>query len=217
MRSVLKHLLVLWLLALSGLPAFAQQGAIVTVLQGRVTVEQGAPVPAAASALMKLRTGDRVQLAADATVQLVYFSNGHQETWRGAARFEVGEAESRLGSGEAPQTKQLPMMLVRQLVKTPAADATGRVGAVRMRSIVPPDAAAKLETGYRELRAQAAADDRTPELYYLAGLFELKEYARIESLLDEWLRAAPGDANLVALKEHYGAAIRNAPKQSGAN
>lgn len=195
---------------LVALPAWAQQGAIITVLQGRVTAEQGTPAPVMASALMKLRTGDRLQLAPDATLQLVYFENGRQETWKGAARFEVGEGESRTAAGSAPQVKQLPMMLVRQLVKTPAADATGRVGAVRMRSIAPPDAAAKLEAGYRELRAQAEAEDRTPELYFLAGLFELREFARIEALLEEWTRASPSDAGLASLRQHYTGAIEGA-------
>ena len=193
--------------------AFAQQGAIVTVLQGAVTVEQDAPVPRPAAVLIKLRAGDKLQLARDATVQLVYFGNGRQETWRGAARLEIGTGESTASGGTPePEIKQLPQMLVRQLVKTPTADNSGRIGAVRLRSIVAPDAVEKLEKNYAELRTQAEAADRTPELYLLAGLFELKRYEQIEALLGEWEREAPGDASVAAMQQHYREAMREAGK-----
>ena len=195
------------------LVAFAQQGAIVTVLQGAVTVEQETPVPRPAAVLIKLRAGDKLQLARDATVQLVYFDNGRQETWRGAARLEVGAGESTASGGTPePEVKQLPQMLVRQLVKTPTADSSGRVGAVRLRHIIAPDAEEKLEKNYAELRAQTEAADRTPELYLLAGLFELKRYERIEALLGDWEKEAPAEASVAAMQQHYRVAIREARK-----
>lgn len=192
--------------------ALAQQGAIITALQGRVTVEaQGTPAPAPAAAFAKLRTGDKLQLAADASVQLVYFSNGRQESWRGAARFDVGDAESAAAGGAKPaEVKTLPAMLVRQLVKTPTADASGRIGAVRMRSITPPDAVAKLEENYKGLREQLPASDRTPELYLMAGLFELKEYDRIEATLKRMAEGGANDADFASMRDHYLAAVRDA-------
>ena len=199
------------LLLTTALPAVAQQGAIITVLQGRVMVEQEAPVPQPAIALARLRPGDKLRLDADAVLQLVYFQNARQESWRGAARLEVGEEESRaIGSSAQPTVKQLPQMLVRQLVKTPTAESSGKVGAVRLRSIVPPDAAQKLDDNYALLRREADASDRTPELYLLAGLFELKNYGRIEANLKQWQDAAPKDAVLAAMAEHYRGAIRAA-------
>jgi len=86
------------------------------------------------------------------------------------------------------------------------------VGAVRLRAIVPPDAMQRLEKNYAALRAQTDASDRTPELYLLAGLFELKEYERIETMLAGWQRSQPADAALLAIAEHYRAAMRAAPK-----
>lgn len=204
-----------WLLALLSAPfaALAQQGAIITVLQGGVTVEQGAPAPKPAVAFQKLQTGDRVQLAADAVLQLVYFANGRQETWRDRARIEIGEEASNAAAGAAPASvKQLPQMLVRQLVKTPTADRSGKVGAVRLRAVVPPDALQRLEKNYAELRAQTESSDRTPELYLLAGLFEQKEYERIEALLAAWQRSQPVDPALLAISDHYRAAMRAVPK-----
>ena len=199
------------LLLTAASPTFAQQGAIITALQGRVTVEQQAPVPQAAVALARVRPGDKLRLESDSILQLVYFQNARQESWRGAGRIEVGEEESRaLGSSLQPAVKQLPPMLVRQLVKTPTAESAGKVGAVRLRSITPPDAERKLDENYRQLRQQAESVDRTPELYLLAGLFELKQYARIEASLREWQAAAPKDAVLAAMAEHYRGAIRAA-------
>ena len=198
-------------LACVALPALAQQGAIITALQGQVTFEQDTPVPRPAAAFARLRPGDKLQLAADGGLQIVYFQSARQESWRGPVRLEVGETESKAPSGAAaPVVRELPAMLVRQLVKTPSADAAGRVGAVRMRSIVPPDAAAKLEENFEGLKKQTTASDRTPELYLLAGLYELKEYDRIEALLGKWLEAAPGDADLVAMRGHYSQASRDA-------
>ena len=188
----------------------AQQGAIITALQGQVTLEQEAPAPRLAAAFTRLRVGDRVQVGADGALQMVYFQSARQESWQGSVRLEIGDGESKATGGAAPQVRQLPAMLVRQLVKTPTADASGRVGAVRMRSIVPPDAAAKLEENYEGLKRQTDAADRTPELYLLAGLYELKEYERIEGLLRRWTESAPGDAELAAMREHYTQAISDA-------
>ena len=204
-----------WLVALLSAPfaALAQQGAIVTVLQGNVTVEQGAPVPRPAVAFSKLQAGDRLQLGPDAVLQLVYFQNGRQETWRDRARVEVGEEQSKpIGAAAPASVKQLPAMLVRQLIKTPTADSSGKVGAVRLRAVVAPDAMEKLERNYGELRAQTEATDRTPELYLLAGLFEQKQYERIEALLGQWQRSEPPDPALLAIADHYRAAMRAAPK-----
>ena len=201
------------LLFTAALPAFAQQGAIITALQGRVTVESQAPVPQPAVALARVRPGDKFQLDADSILQLVYFQNARQESWRGAGRIEVGEEESRaLGSSMQPAVKQLPAMLVRQLVKTPTAESAGKVGAVRLRSITPPDAEQKLDANYKQLRQQAESSDRTPELYLLAGLFELNQYGRIEASLKQWQDAAPKDPVLAAMAEHYRGAIRAAAK-----
>ena len=201
------------LLFTAALPAFAQQGAIITALQGRVTVEQQAPVPQVAVALARVRPGDKLQLDADSVLQLVYFQNARQESWRGAGRIEVGEEESRaLGSSMQPAVKQLPAMLVRQLVKTPTAEGAGKVGAVRLRSVTPPDAEQKLDQNYKQLRQQAESSDRTPELYLLAGLFELKQYGRIEASLKQWQDATPKDPVLAAMAEHYRGAIRAAAK-----
>ena len=205
---MMRALLTAFLLAAGS--AFAQQGAIITALQGQVTFEQDTPVPRPAAAFARLRPGDKLQLAADGAVQIVYFQTARQESWRGPVRLEVGEGESRASAGATPQVRQLPAMLVRQLVKTPTADASGRVGAVRMRSIVPPDAAAKLDENYAALRRQTDAGDRSPELYLLAGLYELKEYERIEALLGKWLEGTPGDAELLAMRDHYAQAIREA-------
>jgi len=202
-------------LLLIALPAFAQQGAIITALQGDVSVVREESPARPAAAFQRLNEADRLELRANSLVQVVYFQSGRQESWRGPARLEVGERESKaLSGGEPAQVRALPPMLVRQLVKTPTADASGRIGAVRMRSIVPPDAAKKLEQNYAELKAQAPAGDWNAELYLLAGLYELKEFGRMQALLAQWKEAAPDDPGLEALRQHF---LRAINETKGAN
>jgi hypothetical protein len=65
--------------------------------------------------------------------------------------------------------KSLPLAVARQLARTPVADRDGPQGAGATRAVAAPDAMARLEATYQELRSRAGADDLEPEAYLLSG------------------------------------------------
>jgi pentatricopeptide repeat protein len=67
-----------------------------------------------------------------------------------------------------------------------------------------------LEKNYAELRQKTDAADRNPELYLLAGYFELREFERVERLLRQMSEKSPNDAELRMLNALYARAIGNA-------
>lgn len=159
----------------------------------------------------RLLNGDRVKLGADGKLTIVYVGSGRQEMWTGAGVIVAGDDQSTAVAGApALQAKQLPKQVVQQMSRTPLADATGKAGMVRMRAIATPDALAALEQKYRELRGQAAPDDRGPEIFFLAGLFEKNAFERLEEELARVEKAYPGDESMQLLGKLYVRAINNA-------
>ena len=81
------------LLALcAGARAQSTDAGMVTKVRGEVTYQSGAAAPKPVIAFMKLRGGDRIQLPPGATLQLVYFAGGLQETWSGPNAITVQRA-----------------------------------------------------------------------------------------------------------------------------
>ena len=170
--------------------------AMITQLAGEVSlIAEGNKRPAVP--FLKVAAGDRLMLAKDARVQIVYFGNGRQEVWKDGAQVEVGGLESK--SSAKPDVSQLPPLVVNQLAKTPSAGAQGKTGMIRTRSLGNPDAASHLEKQYQELRANSPADDTTPEIYLLSGLIEQKEFGRAK----EALASLDGKASHKAVVEHF--------------
>lgn len=163
----------------------------------------------------RLLEGDRVKLGADGKLTVVYVLSGRQEMWSGTGIIATGEDQSTAVSGSpSVQVRQLPKQVVQQMTRTPLADATGKAGMVRMRAIATPDALATLEQKYHELRGQAAADDRGPEIFFLAGLFEKSAYERLEQELERVSKTYPNDESMQVLAKLYVRAINNA-RQAG--
>jgi hypothetical protein len=79
-----------------------------------------------------------------------------------------------------------------------------------MRSMPTAGTLESLEKNYADLRRQAEADDRKPELYLLAGYFELREFERVEALLKRMSEKAPDDMEVRVLRGLYARAINNA-------
>src|SRR5258706_16402048 len=95
--------------------ALADQ-AMLTQVTGQVSVA-GKDGSRTAVAFLKVATGDKLTLAGDGRVQIVYFGNGRQEIWTGAGQIEVAGLEGR-SSALKPEVKQLPPLVVNQLAKT---------------------------------------------------------------------------------------------------
>ncbi|HJW25684.1 MAG TPA: hypothetical protein VJ576_12365 [Rhodocyclaceae bacterium] len=159
----------------------------------------------------RLLDGDRVKLGSDGKLTVVYVGSGRQESWSGAGVIAAGEEQSTVVAG-APkgEAKQLPKQVAQQMARTPLADSTGKAGMVRMRALATPEAMAALEQKYQELRSQAAPDDRSPEVFLLAGLFEKSAYDRLEEELTRLEKAYPGDQSILALASIYGKAVSDA-------
>lgn len=180
--------------------------ALVTSLQGKVA-RQGSSD--AVEAFVKLKEGDMLALAKDARIQITYFENGRQESWAGAGKLDIAATESKASGLPPAQVKQLPMVIVKQLARTPALDSQGRAGVMRLRSIPTPDAVAKIENTYKQMRAEAGKDDLNPELYLLAGMLELRQIERVEQALGELKQARPGDLEVKMLTSLYGKALKD--------
>lgn len=202
----------------------ASEVVLVSGVKGAVSLEAIGIPKTPLQPFLRLKAGDRLNIPADGQVSLVYFDRGRQEIWPGATVLVIGEQESQKisGQGEA-QFKQLPPQVTKQMQRsTPSPvegkvgavllreSADGKVGAVRLRSIGPIDAMTKLENTYKELRASAASTDIEPELYLLAGLFEQREYLRLDKEMERISSAFPDDESLKVLRKLYSRAIANA-------
>lgn len=200
------------LLGLSLLASTASADTVlVTALQGNVSVEAKELGKATLEPFVRLREGDRLTLPADARLSLVYVTRARLENWQGAGVIVVGDAESRAAAGKPQLTaKALPPEAARQMNRTPTAAPDGRVGMMRMRGLPSNDAVARLESDYRQMRGQTADDDILPEVFLLAGLFDLRQYARIEEELKRIEAGFPGNPTARSLRELYAKALAEA-------
>lgn len=154
---------------------------------------------------VKIAEGDQITLGHAARIQLVYFSNGRQEIWSVPGLLEIGKDQSK--SNIKPEITQLSALVVSQLAKTPLVGQQGRTGMVRVRGLMDPDAAPKLEKQYAEMKANAG-DDITPEVFLLSGLIELREFKRAR----EVLAGLSGNAAYADMVAHFTPIVAEAGK-----
>jgi hypothetical protein len=190
-------------------PAWAEEVALVMSVQGRV-LRQADIVPVPVESFVKLKEGDKLSLEKDARLRVVYFETGRQETWSGPGRLEMMPREGKPSGLAAAEVKLLPLVIARQLARTPTLDGQGRGGVTRLRSISSQDAMSKLEDSYHELRKQAAPGDLGPEAYLLSGLFEMRELDRVERVLGDLQQDGPKTAEAALLISLYRKSVKNA-------
>lgn len=211
MQKVVMHCSI----ALSGLVIFLsvalanESGALVTAIEGTVS-RASASGPQALQSFTRLKEGDLVAIDKGAKVKLVYLANGRQESWRGSGKLEIGGGESKAwGLGE-PSVAQLPAVLVAQIAKTPAVDSQGRAGMTRLRAIATPEAIAKIDNTYRQLRAESDPVDLNPEIYLLSGMFEIRALDRVEQAIEDIRAKRPNDPQAKLLVALYQRSLMNA-------
>lgn len=193
------------------LAAWSAEVGLVTALSGRVLLQQDRAVATELKPFARLRTGDRLMLEGASQFHLVYFGSGREEVWKGVGQLEVGSGASRVVKGSLqPEARVLPPLVVRQIAKTPSEHVSAGADQGRMRSMPAAGTLESIEKHYAELRRQAGTDDRNPELYLLAGYFELREFDRVEALLKRMDEKAPGDMEVRVLRTLYVRAISNA-------
>lgn len=201
--------LVCSLLAVHSFAIGAEVG-LVTAMQGGVTLVDEKEASSDLRPFVKLRSGDRLTLKKDARLQLVYFEGGRQEVWQGVGVIAIGTAESVVAKGGLqPEVRQLPAVLVRQLTKTPAPDGSVKAGMVRMRSMPSGGTTESVERNYAELRSRSDVADRNPELYLLASYLELREFEKLDSVLQRLAEQSPKDPEIQVLTSLYRRAVNN--------
>jgi hypothetical protein len=196
---------------------------LITKLSGEVVYWNKADnqKPAKVRAFMKVRLGDHLKLPAAATLTLLYFGSGRQETWRGPATLLAGNQESQVLGGKLPapqpEVKIFPAKATQQMAGAPlrlspaSLSKSGVIQTMGPRCETAPQAAAPLsseaqrkikeaEKVYLDLKKSATADDVTPELYFLGVLAEYNQYPEMIKVVDIMLQKRPGDAALRDLK-----------------
>ena len=232
-------LLSLTILLTEGFAAKAQSlppdVGIVTQLSGEATYwnESYQKTPEKAEVFMKIRRGDYLKVAAGGAIQLVYFENGRQETWKGPASFMVGDVQSRVEKGrelpgqpevvmlsnEASQgMRRIPVLLRRARLSRSGGGVTVRGVPGASAKPVAPTKEEKAEIAmaketYQKLRKQAKADDITPELTLLGVLADYEQHEDMEKVIKDAMKIQPDNQVLKELDEWVKAQKRNQPKK----
>lgn len=211
MRNLIRNVLAICGLALALVAQAQSPAAMVLNVGGDASLELlGKPVRL--EAMTRLLAGDRIRLGKDGRVDLVYPQTGRKESWSGSGIVTAGAGESTGSAGLSLQAGQLPTKIAQQIARTPTSDTAGRAGMVRMRSLPQSGGVEALETQYAKLRTEAAANDRSPEIFFLAGLNELGEKQRLRDELAKLQAAYPDDATVLTLARIY-TPLLNAPSR----
>lgn len=199
--------------ALFALSAQAQSPvAMVLSVSGDVTLEvQGKPVKV--EAFSRLLEGDRVKLGRDAKVSFVYPRSGRQENWSGSGVVLTGDSESAGASGKpGVEVKLLPSKVAQQMARTPVSDTSGKAGMVRMRAIATPENLASLEKQVAKMRVEALPGDRSPEVFWLAGLHDMGMVDRLAEELALLGKTYPDDEIVRSLTKAYARVVATESK-----
>jgi hypothetical protein len=177
--------------------------------------------PTKVQAFMKVRRGDHLKLPAAASLTLLYFASGRQETWKGPATLMAGDTESAAVGDQKtppqPEVKILPAKATKQMAGAPlplSPSSISKSGVIQTmgpkcepaaKTAAPLSANAQrkikeAEKVYQDLKKSAAADDITPELYFFSVLAEHKQFPEMAKMVDTMLQKRPGDAALKDLK-----------------
>jgi hypothetical protein len=189
-------------LAAIAAPAQAADAGFATQVAGTVAFKDGSPL----AAFAKVRSGDQLAMKPGAKLQLVYFESGRQETWAGPCALAVGErASSSARDCAPPAVKELPQAVLNALLNTPdmISDIRNRSGMVRVRSVPKHEQIKAAEDQYQALRAQAAEDDITPELYLFSRLWSLQQATALGETLAIMEKRQPKSAEVASLRAKY--------------
>lgn len=143
---------------------------LVGLLTGEVAYQDGK-----ARAYMRVREGDRFDLAPGAELRLIYFASARQESWLGPARLRAGKRESSPLAGRPAEVKTLPASAPQRLARIPALVQNAQFGGIAVRRSPPPplesdESLREARETYARLRRELPAEDLTPELFLYAAL-----------------------------------------------
>lgn len=188
MKIPSKGFVVLAFLAALAGGAVAQDAAsdvgLVNALQGDVSYQSKDGPARKAQAYMRVRHGDKIQVAAGASIRISYTTASRQESWTGPASFVATSSGGELLKGSKPEVAQLPAAVPQKLARVSELMNTSRVGGLVVRSVKAQTATSKEEVAaavatYESMRAAAAPSDVTPELF-LYSVFQ--EHGMVDDL-----------------------------------
>ena len=188
MKIPSKGFVVLAFLASLAGAAVAQDAAsdvgLVNALQGDVSYQSKDGPARKAQAYMRVRHGDKIQVAAGASIRISYTTASRQESWTGPASFVATSSGGELLKGSKPEVAQLPAAVPQKLARVSELMNTSRVGGLVVRSVKAQTATSKEEVAaavatYESMRAAAVPSDVTPELF-LYSVFQ--EHGMVDDL-----------------------------------
>lgn len=197
---------------LAAASAFASDVGLINHLAGDVSYTSGSNT-AKAKAFMKVRDGDRINVAARAQVRVVYFEGGRQESYMGPASFTAGARQGTVQSGAQPQVTMLPSGVPQKISQAPELiqiAKLGRSGGVAVRGAardarLTPQQQAEVRQArqtYEQLRQSAPADDITPELYLYSVLQDHLLYNDMKVVVSEMQRRQPANPDVAVMVDY---------------
>lgn len=197
---------------LAAASAFASDVGLINHLAGDVSYTSGSNT-AKAKAFMKVRDGDRINVAAGAQVRVVYFEGGRQESYMGPASFTAGARQGTVQSGAQPQVTMLPSGVPQKISQAPELiqiAKLGRSGGVAVRGAardarLTPQQQAEVRQArqtYEQLRQSAPADDITPELYLYSVLQDHLLYNDMKVVVSEMQRRQPANPDVAVMVDY---------------
>ena len=205
---MVKKTVMFVLIVMSLASAASAQVAMLTQVAGDVKVA-GKEGAREAVPFLKVNEGDKLTLAANARVQMVYLASGRQEVWKGAGPVDIGAQEGRSASLKA-DASQVPAIILKQLAKTPAVGQHGKTGMVMLRSLDDMAATEQLDDDYAKFRASAAPDDTTPEVFMLSALLDAGELDRARKFLDGLKTKQSAQPALAPVVTHFSRLVAEA-------
>ena len=181
--------------------------ALVNVVSGDVTYVPQAGTPGKVQPFMKLRDGDRIDVAAGAQVRIVFPEGARQELWAGTSSFRAGKTAAEAISGKAAETTYLPAGVAQRMARVPELIQFAKLGGSQLRGLTRQQKAsldqqttlAQARAAYEKMRKDAPADDISPELYLYAALYEFLVYGEMKAVVAEMRRKQPDNEDAKAL------------------
>jgi hypothetical protein len=159
---------------------------------------------------MRVREGDRFELASGSQLRIVLFAAARQERWVGPASFRTGAKATEALSGKPAEVTNLPAAAPQRIARVPDLLMNAKLGGIQVRGGITPrqqasldqqDALREARKTYSQMRAQFPADDIAPELYLYSVLHEYLLFDEMRSVVGEMVRKQPANDELRSLED----------------
>lgn len=181
--------------------------ALVNMVFGDVSYVPQAGTPGKVQPFMKVRDGDRINVATGGQVRILFFEGARQELWAGPASFRAGKTASETISGKTAETTTLPAGVAQRLARVPELIQFAKLGGTQLRGglmrrqkggLDRQATLSQARAAYEKMRQDMPADDITPELYLYVELYEFLVYDEMKVVVAEMRRKQPDNQDVKA-------------------